>query len=77
MGRSKEGEGRRLEWKGRVKGRNCNIIIIVIIRRGRERISKGRELRRKGREGTMGKGRKVVVNKVNKKGTASLSVSSC
>lgn len=55
MGRSKEGKGRRLEWKGRVKGRNYNIIIIVIIRRGKEGISKGRELKRKGREGTMGR----------------------
>lgn len=55
MGRNREGKGRRLEWKGRVKGRNCNIIIIVIIRKGRERISKGRELRKKGREGAMEK----------------------
>ena len=55
MGRSKEGKGRRLEWKGRVKGRNCNIIIIVIIRKEREEISKGRKLRRKRREGTMGR----------------------
>ena len=55
MGRSKEGKGRRLEWKGRFKGRNCNIIIIVIIRKEREEISKGRKLRRKRREGTMGR----------------------
>ena len=36
--RGKEEKERRLEWKGRVKGRNYSIIIIVIIRRGRERI---------------------------------------
>lgn len=39
-----KGRGRRLEWKGRVKERNYSIIIIVIIRGGREGISKGREL---------------------------------
>ena len=43
-GRSKEKKGRRLEWKGEVKERNYSIIIIVIIREGREGLSKGREL---------------------------------
>ena len=43
-GRSKEKKGRRLEWKGEVKERNYSIIIIVIIREGREGLSRGREL---------------------------------
>ena len=35
-GRDKEGRGRRLEWKGRVEGKNYSIIIIII-RKRRER----------------------------------------
>lgn len=54
-----KGRGRRLEWKRRGKGRNYSIIIIVIIRMGREGISKGRELEWKWKGSNNGKGRKV------------------
>lgn len=45
-GREEARKGREEGWsrKGRVKGRNYSIIIIVIIRREREGISKGKEL---------------------------------
>lgn len=54
-----KGRGRRLKWKGRVKRRNYSIIIIVIIRRGREGINEGRELKWKRKGSNNGKGRKV------------------
>lgn len=39
-------KGKEEDWneKGRVEGRDYSIIIIVIIRKGREGLSKGREL---------------------------------
>ena len=41
--------------KGRVEGKDYNSIIVIIIREGREGLSKGRELRKKGRKGTIGR----------------------